>query len=160
MKLIMEIRKIEESDYHLLKEFIYWAIFTPKGSELPERDIINNPDVSIYVDNFGQKDDCGIIAEIDGKAIGAAWTRIIPAYGHIDDETPELAISVLPEYRNQGIGVRLMEKLFELLKECGYKRTSLAVQKENPAVKFYHRLGYETISQNDEEYIMVKNLNT
>ena len=156
--LIMEIREIYESDYHLLKEFIYWAIFTPQGSKLPERNIINNPDVFIYIDNFGQKNDCGVIAEIDGKAVGAAWTRIIPAYGHIDDETPELAISVLPKYRSQGVGESLMKKLLNLLRERGYKRTSLAVQKENPAVKFYHRLGYETISQNDEEFLMIKNL--
>ena len=156
----MEVRKINESDYHLLEEFIYWAIFTPQGSELPERNIINNPDVSIYIDNFGQKDDCGVIAEIDGKVVGAAWTRIVPAYGHIDDETPELAISVLPEYRNQGIGVKLMKKLFDLLIEHGYKKTSLAVQKENPAVNFYLRLGYEIVGEHPEEFLMIKNLSS
>jgi len=45
----MKIKEIHESDYHLLKEFIYWAIFTPQGSELPERNIVNNPDVFIYL---------------------------------------------------------------------------------------------------------------
>jgi len=152
----MKIKEMKKSDYHLLEEFIYWAIFTPVGSELPEKSIIYSPDVFVYIENFGQKNDCGVFAEVDGKAVGAAWTRIIPAYGHVDNETPELAISVLPNYRNQGIGAKLMEKLFELLIERGYK-TSLAVQKENSAVNFYHRLGYETISQNDEEHIMVKN---
>jgi ribosomal protein S18 acetylase RimI-like enzyme len=73
--------------------------------------------------------------------VGAAWTRIIQAYGHIDDETPELAISVLPEYRGRGIGAMLMTRLFELLRERGYKRTSLSVQQENTAVKFYRKLG-------------------
>ena len=70
---------------------------------MPDRNIIYNSDVFIYIENFGQKNDCGVVAEVDGKAIGLAWTRIIPAYGHIDNETPELAISVLPEYRNQGV---------------------------------------------------------
>jgi len=45
-----------------------------------------------------------------------------------------------------------------LLRENGYKQTSLAVQKKNAAVKFYGRLGYKTIRENDEEYIMVKEL--
>jgi len=44
-----------------------------------------------------------------------AWTRIIPADGHIDDEAPELATSVLPEYRGQGVGTLLMNYLFEAI---------------------------------------------
>ena len=51
-----------------------------------------------------------------------------------------------------------MASLFEILKENGYKQTSLAVQKENPAVRFYQRLGYKTIRESDEEYIMLKDL--
>ena len=149
---------MEESDYHLLEEFIYWAIFVPPNSELPKRNIIYNPDVFIYIDNFGQENDCGVLAEADGKVIGLAWTRIIYAYGHIDNETPELAISVLPEYRNQSVGAKLMKKLFELLTERGYKQTSLAVQKENLAVNFYLRLGYEIVNETSEEYLMVKTL--
>ena len=154
----MSIREMEKSDYHILEEFIYWAIFVPPDSELPKRDIIYNPDVFIYIENFGQDDDCGVVADVGGKVIGVALTRIIPAYGHIDDETPELAIAVLPEYRNQGIGIKLMEKLFELLTGRGYTQTSLAVQKENPAVNFYLRLGYDIISESSEEYLMVKKL--
>ena len=83
-----------------------------------------------------------MVAELNGKIVGATWTRIIPAYGNIDDKTPELAISVLPEHRGQGIGAALMEHLFELLRERGYHRTSLSVQQNNPAVRFYQRLGY------------------
>ena len=155
---MIEIREISPLDYKILEDFIYWAIFIPPGVALPNRDIIFNPDVFIYIDNFGNENDCGVFAETGGKAIGAAWTRIIPAYGHVDNETPELAISVLPEYRGQGIGTKLMEKLFDLLFQKGYKQTSLAVQKENPAVNFYLRLGYEVISEKSEEYLMVKNL--
>jgi len=151
-----EIKEIRKPNLSILEEFIYWAIFIPPGAEQPERDIIYSPDIFIYIENFGNENDCGVFAEADGKAIGAAWTRIIPAYGHIDDETPELAISVLPEYRNQGIGAELMGKLFELLSQRGYKQTSLAVQKENPAVNFYLRLGYEIINEKAEEYLMLK----
>ena len=37
----------------------------------------------------------------------------------------------------------------------GYKKTSLAVQKENYAVKMYKNVGFEIVDENDEEYIMV-----
>lgn len=32
-------------------------------------------------------------------------------YGHIDVDTPSLAISLLPEYRGQGIGTKLLSNL-------------------------------------------------
>jgi ribosomal protein S18 acetylase RimI-like enzyme len=154
----LTIRPILQSEYPLLENFLYHAIFLPPDTDSPPREIIFRPEIFIYIKNFGGKDDCGVIAELDGQIVGAAWTRIIPAYGHIDDETPELAISVLPECRGQGIGTALMTHLFELLRECGYKRTSLAVQQKNAAAKFYQKLGYEIINSNDEEYIMVRGL--
>jgi len=152
------VRKIVETDYPLLEDFLYHAVFLPPGIEPPPKDIIFKPEIHIYIKDFGGENDCRIVAEYDGKVVGAAWTRIIPAYGHIDDKTPELAVSVLPEYRGRGIGTALITRLFELLRERGYKLTSLSVQKENPAARLYRRFGYEIIRENDEDYIMVKKL--
>ena len=78
-------------------------------------------------------------------------------YGHIDDYTPSLAISVLPDFRNMGIGTALMIKILDELKN-NYEKVSLSVQKENYAVKMYKKLGFETVSETDEEFIMVCNL--
>jgi len=153
-----------EADYCVLREFLYQAIYIPDGEELPPREIIDEPEIIIYIKDFGkQAGDLGVVAERDGQIIGAAWTRIIPAYGHLDNNTPELAVSMLPEYRNRGIGTKLMNALFDLLRENGYKKTSLSVQKDNPAVRFYLRLGYEITGDRldhagHEDYLMVKNL--
>jgi len=76
-------------------------------------------------------------------------------YGHIDDDTPSLAISLYKEYRNSGIGTALLREMKELLKKMGYRQVSLAVQKENYAVRMYRKAGFETVSENDEEFIMV-----
>jgi len=160
----ISIKEITEAEYPLLEDFIYTAIYVPPGEELPPRDVIFDPEIYIYVDGFGSKlGDCGVVAEADGRIIGAAWTRIIPAYGHLDDDTPELAISVLPEFRGQNIGTQMMSQLFSLLRKRGYKRTSLSVQKDNPAVQFYQRLGYVITGEKldhvgHEDYIMVKDL--
>lgn len=75
--------------------------------------------------------------------------------GHIDDETPSLAISLYEEYRNLGIGTALMRTMLQFLKEIGYRQTSLSVQKENYAVGMYWKAGFQVIDENDEEYIMV-----
>ena len=159
----LDIRELEPADYPLLEDFLYHAIFQPPGEEPLPRALIFEPEIYIYIRDFGGGDDCGVIAERDGRAVGAAWTRIIPAYGHLDDQTPELAISVLPAYRGQGVGTELMRHLFAALKERGYPKTSLSVQKDNPAVRFYRRLGYEiTGEQRDhaenEDWLMVKQL--
>ena len=43
----------------------------------------------------------------------------------------------------------------KLLKERGYKKASLAVQKANYAVKMYEKCGFKIIDENSEEFIMV-----
>lgn len=81
--------------------------------------------------------------------------RIMNDYGHIDNQTPSFAISLYKEYRGYGIGTDLMKRMLDLLKQNGYKQTSLAVQKTNYAVKMYKNVGFYTIDENDEEYIMI-----
>lgn len=163
-KINGKVREMQKSDYVCMPEFLYQAIFIPEGVEPPPRSIINEPEIFIYIKGFGaQPGDLGVVAEQNGQIIGAAWTRIIPAYGHIDSETPELAISILPEFRGCGIGTKLMKKLFEILRNNSYKQTSLSVQKDNPTVRFYRRLGYKIAGERPdraghEDYLMIKEL--
>ena len=95
------------------------------------------------------------MADCNGKVVGAVWTRIMDDYGHVDDDTPSLAISLYEEYRGKGIGTQMMRKMLALLKRQGFKRVSLAVQKANYAVKIYERIGFQTVDENEQEYIMV-----
>ena len=152
----MILREIKENETEILKDFLYEAIFIPEGMELPPRDIIEQPELKLYYDGFGigEADFC-IVADDEGKVIGAVWTRIMNDYGHVDEETPSFAISLYKEYRGQGIGTKLMKEMLYLLKEKGYKRASLAVQKANYAVKMYENVGFKAVDENDEEYIMV-----
>lgn len=150
------IRQMNIAEYRLLKDFLYEAIFIPKGAKKPPRNIIEQDELQVYIKDFGkQKDDCCLVAECDGKIIGACWVRIMNDYGHIDNETLSFAISLYEEYRGQGIGTNLMRKMLELLSLKKYKRASLAVQKENYAVKMYKKVGFQIVGENDQEYIMV-----
>jgi len=152
----LEVRLLEPCDYPLLKEFLYHAIFLPQGVSPLPRDIIYDPRIFVYIDGFGGKDDLGLVAEQDGQAVGAAWARIIPAYGHIDDATPELAMSVLPECRGKGVGTQLLVRALDLLREGGFGRVSLSVQKDNPAQRLYRRFGFQVVSESAEDFLMVK----
>ena len=79
-------------------------------------------------------------------------------YGHVDDETPSLAISLYKEYRGLGIGTAMMKEILALLKSHGYKQVSLSVQKANYAAKMYQKIGFEIVRESEEEYIMVNYL--
>lgn len=161
MKLDHVIREINESEHGVLNDFLYEAIFILEGTEPPPKSIIENEELQVYVRDFGKlSDDKCLVAEKDGKIVGAVWTRIMNDYGHIDDSTPSLAISLYSEYRSLGIGTDLMKRILELLNNCGYKQVSLSVQKANYAVKLYLDTGFEIVSENDEEYVMVRKLDS
>ena len=149
------IREIRENEYCILSEFLYEAIFIPEGTEKPPKSIIEQPELQVYIADFGKSDDWCLVAEVKEKIVGAVWVRIMNDYGHIDDETPSFAISLYEEYRNMGIGTVLMRDMLEFLKNKGYKQTSLSVQKANYAARMYQKVGFEVIDENEEEYIML-----
>ena len=160
----MKIREMASGDYSSMEQFLYLAIFVPPDKEPMPFDIIYRSDIFVYIDGFDSENirgDCGVIAEADGKIVGMAWTRLMKGHGYIDDETPELTMAVLAEYRGKGIGTALMMRLFELLKERGFYRSSLSVQAANPASRLYQRMGYEiyeTVQGNVEVWNMIKGL--
>lgn len=153
------IRKIQKQEYPLLDNFLYEAIFVPEGIEPPPKTIITAPELQVYIEHFGEsKDDLGLVVEVDCKVVGAVWVRIMNDYGHIDDKTPSLAISLYKEYRGFGIGTVMMNEILALLKAHEYKQVSLSVQKANYAAKMYLKIGFEIVRENEEEYIMVNYL--
>lgn len=153
------IREMLEEEYGLLEDFLYEAIFVPKGMPSPPKSIIRQPELQVYLMDFGKKkDDMGLVADIDTKVVGAVWVRIMNDYGHVNNRTPSFAISLYKEYRGLGIGTSLMKEMLCKLKQRGYKQASLAVQKENYAVKLYKKVGFEITDENQEEYIMICHL--
>lgn len=153
------IRRMKKGEENLLEEFLYQAIFIPEGMTPPDRSIIKNPELSMYIDNFGcMSDDTALVLEKEGKTAGAVWARIIDDYGHVDDDTPSLAISLLPEYRSRGAGTEMMKKMIEVLRTDGYEAVSLSVQKDNYALEMYRKLGFLPVRENDEELVMVLDL--
>lgn len=153
------IREMEKDEYPLLKNFLYEAIYIPEGEKIPDKSIVNLSELQIYYKDFGSfKDDIALAADVKDKVIGAAWVRIMDDYGHIDNETLSLAMSLFKEYRNLGIGTVLLNELLSELKIRGYLKVSLSVQKDNYAQKMYKKAGFKVIKENEEEYIMLAEL--
>ena len=151
-----EIRSLKSEEIPLLEEFLYQAIFIPQGLEPLPRSILNEPELEMYIKDFGQQpDDWALAVEVAGQLVGAVWVRIMKDYGYYDDRTPSLSISFLPEFRGQGLGQQLMTAMLDLLKSKDYPSVSLSVSKDNPAVGFYQRLGFVTVEEREEDYLML-----
>jgi len=79
-----------------------------------------------------------ITAKVNGKAIGYAAMWKIFDEGHITN------IAVHPEYRQNGIGSRLVEKLVDIAKERGIVKMTLEVRKSNLAAQaLYCKYGFK-----------------
>jgi len=115
-----------------------------------------------YVDNWGRPGDVALIAQESGHRIGAAWFRLFrsaePGYGFVDEQTPELSISVVPSRRRHGIGQELLDALLEKARAVGHTAVSLSVEADSPAVTFYERNGFERVGESDGGLIMRKAL--
>lgn len=149
------IREMRQSEYLLLDDFLYEAIFQRDETNLLPKAIIEKPELQVYIKNFGkEKDDYCLCAEVDDKIVGAVWIRNIKGYGSIDDITPEFAISLYKDFRGYGMGTTMMKEMLRYLKNAGYSKTSLAVQKDNYALKMYLSIGFQIVDESAEEYIM------
>ena len=158
------IRDICEDEYPLLEEFLYQAIFVPSGfDDTVSRSVVrDDPKCRATYEGFGSlPDDRALVAVIDNAVIGACWVRTTDEYGHIDGATPSFSISLLEGYRGQGIGAALMQRMLDDLGAAGYSRVSLSVQKANPALRLYGRLGFRIVGNGVDatEWLMVRALN-
>ena len=154
----LSIRKLESSDTSVLREMLYHAIFVPKATPGPAQDIVDLPELKRYISNWQHPEDIGFVAVTDGQVIGAAWARRwssdSPGYGFVDEDTPELSIAVLPEYRGRGVGTRLLSRLLQELRDLGTASVSLSVDLRNPAVRLYERFGFTIVEVRGTSCVM------
>jgi dimethylargininase len=159
--LEITIRPILPTDVSFLWEMLYQAIYIPPGESNPQRDILQRPELARYVRNWGRVGDLGFLA-IDlasQKPIGAAWIRLFTAeargYGYVNDQTPELTVAVLPEYRWVGVGTRLIHELLARV-SADYPAVSLSVDPGSPALRFYKHLGFKQVGKSGTSVTMMK----
>jgi ribosomal protein S18 acetylase RimI-like enzyme len=153
---------LDYNEHSFLKEMSYQAIFIQEGEPSLPNDIINLPQLSKYFENWGRQGDYCLIAEYEGEKIGAIWCRLFDTqnkgFGFVSKDIPELSIAVDKTYRNKGVGSMLLEGFCRHLKKEGFQTISLSVNKSNPAVNLYLRIGFKIIRTNENDHIMIKEL--
>ncbi len=155
------IRSLLPTDEPVLWEMLYKALYVPVGEPALPRDIIQVPEIARYVQGWGRSGDRGCLAIDDqtGEPIGAVWVRLWVGddrgYGYVDDDTPELAIAVLPNYRNQGTGTALLTQFLAAIPNS--LSISLSVAESNPAVRLYDRFGFAIVGRDGSSMLMKRN---
>jgi len=118
--------------------------------------------VQRYVVNFGRPGDAAVIAYDETGSVGAAWYRLFkanePGYGFVDEQTPELAIAVVPSRRGRGYGDELLRALLDQARKDGFQQISLSVEPDNPALRLYERHGFRKVGESDGSWTMVARL--
>lgn len=142
-------RLVGAGDVEFLWEMVYWAAHVDEDDGVTLDDIRRDPDLVGHVDGYGRDGDLGVIAEIDGRPVGAAWLRrFVPGVSDfsvfVDDDTPELVIAVLPEHVGAGVGSVLLAGLFDRADDV-VTQMVLSVRADNPAVRLYERVGFREI---------------
>lgn len=118
---------------------------------------------SRYVRGWGRRGDAAVIALENGFPVGAAWYRLFterePGYGFVDEQTPELAIAVVPGARGKGFGDELLVALCRRARAEGHLALSLSVDPANPSLQLYEKHGFEKVAETDDgSWTMVSRL--
>lgn len=121
---------------------ILWTALNPDGVTGRTRDLLYDPMIKPYYENWGRPDDVGFAAVKDGKMVGAAWCRKKDCVTKLYQAYPELSIGVLTAYQNQGIGTQLMKTL---IRACRKKYPGIRLGVNEKAVRvlsFYDTFGF------------------
>lgn len=157
------IRPVRSDEVAHLQRVLYDAVAWDPARVLPSFEIVvNHPQLLRYHQGWGRTGDLGVVSELNGEVVGAAFCRLFTeedhGHGFIDDRTPELAIAVWEGHRGDGIGSLLLAALEDAAGEAGIDRLSLSVDTGNPARRLYLRQGYEAVSSDEGGVRMIKEL--
>lgn len=144
----IKIRPATSEDIPILSDMLFEAgAVSEKIREMGKEKALTLPAMIYFLENFGRFGDFGFIAETGDKTlVGAVWARLFTeenkGYGFINAQIPELAIAVVPEFRALGAGTKLMHALIKEAQTLKFFALSLSVDRRNPALRLYERLGF------------------
>lgn len=157
------IRLAGPDDLESIKRTLYEAVTWDGKEGVPPIEVaVQHPEMVPYHIDWGRDSDVGVIAEMEGKAVGAAYGRTFTeedhGHGYVNPETPELAIAVWDGQAGRGLGTALMHAFHTAAKDAGFDAVSLSVNKGNFAENLYRTTGYEVLEDDGKSLLMIKHL--
>ena len=148
------VRRGGAQDVRFLRDMLhhayYWKERKPDAGPGP---------VQLYVKAWGRPGDAAVIALLDGFPVGAAWFRLFkessPGYGFVDEQTPELAVAVVPNARGKGVGSALLTALLDRAGADGHEALSLSVDRHNAgAIALYEQFGFVRVAETPDSFTL------
>jgi|GEM_PF-2384976 len=159
---MIKCRTYNQGDYQFLQKMLFEAVFWSRSDEdrpSLEEGLSYDYTKHVLIDFGKRKGDIAVIAEIDGKRVGAAfiryWNDIENIRGYLSEDVPVLAIGVVDGFRNQGIGSALIESLKSEAIKNGISKISLCVTKTNVAYHLYVKQDFEIVEDIEDSYNML-----
>lgn len=143
----LRIRPAHAEDEPFLWRMLATTANLPPAEPPSVEHVQSDPGIAPYVADWGRAGDAGVVAEVGGASVGAAWFRIYdathPGYGFVDAWTPEISIGVATPWRARGVGRALLEALIATARADGHRALSLSVDARNvPALALYRAAGF------------------
>jgi ribosomal protein S18 acetylase RimI-like enzyme len=83
------------------------------------------------------------VAVSEGEVVG--WCDIVPKSRPVHAHVGVLGVALLPEFRGQGLGGRLIRQTLDAARAFGLHRVELTVRENNAnAITLYRKIGFET----------------
>ena len=121
-----KIRIGNSNEFWFLKSILYETVKCDLKCDVNEQNkILQSNDISkILKDSVKRKGDLFLICQkADGALLGSVWYRFWKinnhSYGFVDENTPEIGIGVVKEFRRLGIGTELMNHIIKHAKNKG-----------------------------------------
>ena len=143
---------------------LYEAVFWRAGINRPSlEEGLTYPEVIKALADWGEKvGDTVVVATVGLVPAGAAWYRYWTddnyINGYIDEITPVIVIGVHTDFRNQGIGGKMIEWLIDCASNHSIQKLSLSVSKDNYAVNLYRQQGFVEHADLGDAYLLVRNI--
>jgi ribosomal protein S18 acetylase RimI-like enzyme len=148
-------------DQEQLWTWLHHSLWDPPPAPPRARAVLERPEVRIYAEGWGRPGDVGVVAEVDNRDVGGCWMRRFTGgvgLSYVDDQTPQLGIALLPEFRRMGHGQTLLMTALHLAREAGYRQVSACVHPANPAAALYERGGFRAVGERNGYRLMLTEL--
>ena len=134
-----ELYFLRSTEQYLAKELLYYAANLDKC----DKSLSDFPELKQYEQHFGSYNgDVGVYILSNANIAGAAWVRLLlNGKAYVDDTTPELTLSIKPDFKGKGIDTALLQQLFIETSKL-YSQISVSVRDIPSEIKFYEKLGF------------------
>ncbi len=150
---MIEIREADKDDYSIISYILNETWKVAYKGLIPESDMIIYTDKERREQMISEALEKGelkfYIAKYDNVECGVASFQKYDGDDY-DNCAYIKQLYILPDYQKMGIGKSLMQHLYTIIKNLGYKRVILNTLEENSNARaFYEKLGFEYFGPED-----------